>query len=68
MQKSYFSSTNVYCSYCNDTVRIVDFTATMEKGDLVLKGKCDNCNHSVVRLIEGQQDSIGTLDYILGYF
>ncbi|MDP2077948.1 MAG: hypothetical protein Q8J85_07845 [Sulfuricurvum sp.] len=44
---------NVYCSHCNDTVRIVDFTATTVKGDLVLKGKCANCNYEVARLIEG---------------
>jgi hypothetical protein len=43
---------NVYCSHCNDTVRIVDFTASIEMGDLVLKGKCNNCSHLVVRLIE----------------
>lgn len=44
---------NVYCAHCNETVRIVDFTATMAKGDLVLKGKCANCNNEVARLIEG---------------
>lgn len=44
---------NVYCSHCNDTVKIVDFTATINKDDLVLKGKCANCKHEVARLIEG---------------
>lgn len=43
---------NVYCAHCNDTVQIVDFTAKMEKGDLVLKGRCGKCNHKVARLIE----------------
>lgn len=26
---------NVYCSHCKDTVRIVDFEATTDKGDLL---------------------------------
>ena len=43
---------NVYCSYCNNTVKIVDFMAMIVKGGLVLEGKCVKCNHLVVRLIE----------------
>jgi hypothetical protein len=43
----------VYCSDCKDTVRIVDFTATMDRDDLILKGKCENCSGNVARLIEG---------------
>jgi hypothetical protein len=34
-------------------VRIVDFEATMDKDDLVLKGKCEKCSSNVARLIEG---------------
>ncbi len=44
---------NVYCSNCKDMVKIVDFEATMDKDDLVLKGKCENCSGKVARLIEG---------------
>lgn len=43
---------NVYCSHCNNTVKIVDFTATMDKGDLILSGECDRCSGKVARLIE----------------
>ena len=42
---------NVYCSKCNTTTKIVDFAATMDKDDLILKGKCENCSSNVVRLI-----------------
>lgn len=44
---------NVYCSKCKDTVKIVDFEATIDNDDLILKGKCENCSANVVRLIEG---------------
>lgn len=44
---------NVYCSKCKDTVKIVDFEATMDKDDLILKGKCEKCSGKVARLIEG---------------
>ena len=44
---------NVYCSNCKDMVKIVEFEATVDKDDLVLKGKCENCSGKVVRLIEG---------------
>lgn len=44
---------NVYCSKCKDIVRIVDFEATVDKDDLLLKGKCENCSGKVARLIEG---------------
>lgn len=44
---------NVYCSSCKDMVKIVDFQATIERDDLLLKGKCENCSGKVARLIEG---------------
>ncbi len=44
---------NVYCSACKNTVKIVDFKASMDKNDLVLKGKCEKCSSNVARLIEG---------------
>ncbi len=43
---------NVYCSNCKDTVKIVDFTARVTQEDLILEGKCDSCSRSVSRLIE----------------
>ena len=44
---------NVYCSKCADMVKIVNFEASMDKNDLVLKGKCEKCSGKVARLIEG---------------
>ena len=44
---------NVYCSKCKDTVRIVEFEASVNGNDLVLKGKCEKCSSKVARLIEG---------------
>jgi hypothetical protein len=44
---------NVYCSKCSDTVKIVDFEASIAEGDLLLTGKCANCSNKVARLIEG---------------
>ena len=44
---------NVYCSKCKTTVKLVDFAATIEKNDLILKGQCEKCSGSVARVIEG---------------
>jgi len=44
---------NVYCSNCKDTVKIVEFEASMDGDDLILQGKCENCSGKVARLIEG---------------
>ena len=44
---------NVYCSKYADMIKIVDFEATMDNDDLVLKGKCEKCSGNVARLIEG---------------
>ena len=44
---------NVYCSNCKNVVKIVDFEASMDEDDLVLRGKCENCSGKIVRLIEG---------------
>lgn len=43
---------NVYCSNCKGTVKIVDFTAITSQEDLLLKGKCGKCGTEVARLIE----------------
>ena len=47
---------NVYCSKCKDTVKIVNFDASVMDDDLILKGKCAVCNNNVVRLIEAPED------------
>jgi len=44
---------NVYCTNCNDMVKIVDFEASMDGDALILKGKCGNCSDKVARLIKG---------------
>jgi hypothetical protein len=44
---------NVYCSKCKDTVKIVDFEGFIDSGDLILQGKCAVCSNKVARLIEG---------------
>ena len=44
---------NVYFLKCKTTVKIVDFKASIERNDLILKGKCENCSSRVIRLIEG---------------
>ncbi len=43
---------NVYCLNCKDTVNIINFTATVDKDDLLLRGKCERCSGDVARLIE----------------
>jgi hypothetical protein len=43
---------NVFCVKCRDSVQIVDFAGEEQKGDLIMKGKCAQCGHKVVRLVE----------------
>lgn len=47
---------NVYCSKCKDTVKIVNFEASMMGNDLRLKGNCAVCDNNVARLIEAPDD------------
>ena len=44
---------NVYCGHCRGAVSIVNVTATVKRGDLLLKGNCATCGHEVARLVEG---------------
>jgi len=44
---------NVYCTNCRSMVKIVEFEASIEDNDLILRGKCERCSNKVVRLIEG---------------
>ena len=43
---------NVWCGQCRDAVSIEHIKARVEKGSLVLAGKCENCGGNVARLIE----------------
>ena len=44
---------NVYCSHCRGSIKIVNYTGSINNGDLLLKGNCANCGHEVARLVEG---------------
>ncbi|MFH1732436.1 MAG: hypothetical protein ABIF82_12410 [Planctomycetota bacterium] len=42
---------NVWCSNCSTTT-ITRFQATLERGDVVLRGYCAKCGKRVARVIE----------------
>ena len=44
---------NVWCGHCRHEVTISNFTGTVKRGDLLLVGKCSECNGDVARVIEG---------------
>ena len=50
---------NVFCTRCRDSVRITEFTGEVENGDVVLSGKCANCGHKVVRVVETSEADFG---------
>jgi RNase P subunit RPR2 len=43
----------VFCSNCHRIVSIVDFSASIRNGELLLRGSCAVCGHQVQRLVEG---------------
>ena len=43
---------NVFCRKCLNSVTIVLKSAKMEGKDLVLRGKCQNCQTDVCRVVE----------------
>lgn len=45
---------NVWCMTCRNITTIIDYTGSLEKGDLILKGKCKHCGNEVARVIEGE--------------
>lgn len=45
---------NVWCGHCAEVTTIVEFTGGVERGDLVLRGRCATCGGEVVRVIEGE--------------
>ncbi|MBS1251940.1 MAG: hypothetical protein MAG451_00974 [Anaerolineales bacterium] len=47
---------NVWCGHCSNVTTITDFKGHVERGDLVLTGKCATCGCEVARVIEGEQE------------
>jgi hypothetical protein len=45
--------THVFCGKCRGSVEIVDYSGSMMRGDLLLKGKCAKCGHDIARFVEG---------------
>jgi hypothetical protein len=43
---------NVWCAHCSRETTITDFTGTLKGGDLLLVGKCAECQGDVARVIE----------------
>ncbi|MGP4060637.1 hypothetical protein [Halobacillus litoralis] len=46
---------NVRCTGCNDTVTITDFIIVDHSVGVMLDGKCKNCGHKVVRVVEMEE-------------
>ena len=44
---------NVWCGQCRHAVRIMSFTGSIRGDDLLLAGKCAECQGDVARVIEG---------------
>lgn len=44
---------NVWCGQCRHEVTITNFSGTIKGGDLLLVGKCAECQGDVARVIEG---------------
>jgi len=44
---------NVWCGHCRHETTITNFSGTIERGDLLLVGKCAECHGDVARVIEG---------------
>ena len=44
---------NVWCVKCRHEVIITNFSGTVKAGDLLLVGKCSECQGDVARVIEG---------------
>ncbi len=43
---------NVFCGKCRGSVAIILETATMQRSDFILRGKCKVCGEEVCRLVE----------------
>ncbi len=44
---------NVWCAYCSKEVTITHFTGRIQRGALILNGRCSKCQGEVARVIEG---------------
>jgi hypothetical protein len=44
---------NVWCGHCRPEATITNFTGTIKGDDLLLVGKCAECQGDVARVIEG---------------
>ena len=44
---------SVWCTHCHKMTTITNFSGTVDRGDLILKGNCATCGNAVARLIEG---------------
>ncbi|WP_146176573.1 hypothetical protein [Chromobacterium sp. Panama] len=44
---------NVWCAHCREQTTIVDFSGRIERGNLLLLGRCATCGGNVARVIEG---------------
>jgi len=44
---------NVWCSRCRHETTIINFSGTLKAADLLLVGKCAECQDDVARVIEG---------------
>jgi hypothetical protein len=45
---------NVWCGACRKAVHISVESARVERGNLILTGRCAECEGNVARLIEGE--------------
>ena len=43
---------NVWCGQCKTAVRIIDYTLSESRGDVLLAGRCATCAGIVRRLVE----------------
>jgi hypothetical protein len=43
---------NAYCSKCGGSTGIAEIEGSVDRGDLVLRGKCTTCGKPVARVIE----------------
>lgn len=43
---------NVFCQKCRQVTTIIEYTGSVERGDLVLDGRCQQCGSEVARVIE----------------
>jgi hypothetical protein len=50
MQKRILKS--ALCAKCNIMVEIVNYSGTVENGDLILDGDCAFCGHAAARVVE----------------